>query len=96
MLDASPGELGLEVPDDISLARFDSMSTTISPHQSSTAGCHTVNKMIAKMLNRTENTATDPEAEAAALRLEGRTIVRGSIRTRASMEQSKLSQDKAE
>jgi len=76
-------ELGLSVPDDVSVAGFDNIAMAGWPSHSLTTYHHPIDAMIAKTLELIEKIGGNPEAEPEAVRIEGRLVVRGSTRVRS-------------
>jgi DNA-binding LacI/PurR family transcriptional regulator len=79
-LEAIRSELGLAVPDDVSLAGFDDISMSSWPSHSLTTYRQPVRRMIAKTIELIKKIGDDPEYEPVSIRIEGRLIIRDSTR----------------
>lgn len=95
-IDALRTELGLRVPEDVSVAGFDNISMAGWPSYSLTTYHHPIDKMVAKTLDLIGNIAADPETEPEAARIRGWMIVRNSTRDRAAADGDTSSDSKAE
>ncbi len=89
-LDALRGRLGLEIPDDVSIAGFDNISLTAWPSHSLTTYHQPIEEMIARTLSLIDRIGADPEVDTEAVRIEGRIVIRESTRTLAREKRKEL------
>jgi len=85
-LDALRGELGLGVPDDVSVAGFDNISMSAWPSHSLTTYHHPIKEMVAKTLHLIERISADPDTAVEAASIKGQIVIRHSTRKIAQQE----------
>ena len=81
-LDALRDELGLNVPDDVSLVGFDNISMTGWPSHSITTYHQPIQRMITKTIELIENISVNPDYEPTSIKIHGHLVTRESTRTR--------------
>jgi DNA-binding LacI/PurR family transcriptional regulator len=79
-LEALRGELGLNVPDDVSLAGFDNILMSGWPSHSLTTYHYPVQRMIAQTIELIERISAEPDYEPVSVVIHGHLVVRESTR----------------
>ncbi len=81
-MDALRGELGLKVPDDVSVAGFDNIFMSGWPSHSLTTYNYPLEQMIAQTMMLIERISNDPDYDPISVVVPGHLVVRSSTRAR--------------